>query len=1452
MYRQTQNKINYHQKRLELEKMSLFNRLVISLRLFIYFLFSAILHSFYILFTPPDKSFVLAYNPDPSGTWSRSYYEHLLYKRRMRLFSSSSFFAIIIAVVSCSLILNIIFPPKSIQIAHAATYTVTNTNNTGVGSLRQAIIDAAANLGADTISFTVDGTITLTTGSLSINDASSLDIDATGHNITIDANNGNQAIVINGGTVTLTNLIITNSSTQGIKVAAAVDGLTINGGQVINHDADGIDITQQAGQTSSNFSFNNVTITGNGQTGLHMRNSSDNTTVSGCTISSNTVHGLDFGDPVTDLNISNTTVDGNGGTGINFNIANSISGLTLTASQVTNNGTYGISADALTTLENVTITSTDISNNGLKGFLVQNSVAGENLDISNNTINDNLHEGLGINGLNNSTISNNTISGNGSGPDAGVYITGDNNTISDNTFSSNGYGLTIGNGNSNIVSGNDFSGHGTLAIELGTNCTGNQIINNTITNNGSDYAIKIGSNCDDNLIDGNTLSGTSAGIHIDASDFIEITNNIISYDPAITLANGANEDLDKPTLDTLIASSTKLYLTGQTAEAAGTLQLALANTDGYLESYLSDVAVSDGTFDETIDLSSPLAYSYLSATFVDSDGNTSPVTSELITLDTTAPEVTISVSADIDSAAISMSAVDYDDSAVASDPDPLIYYTTDGSTPTTASTLYSSSFTVTEEGTIKAIAVDYVDNTSAVASEEVAFTEEVDTTPPVISAISVAVESDLVTIVWITDEAATSQILYGTVEDNLYKVKTNADLVTSHSLELTDLESETTYYFKVKSVDAAGNVAVSAINDFTTEANGIPVILQPQAGQIIYLRRPTVTGTAPAGDQLKLKIDDIYQGQGTATASDTFSIKTENNLSADQHQAKVRNVTKQKISAPVNFVVGSQKTTDRILVNRSPLPVSELNTTLSRQPLLYGNFSTGDFALANLKVQVFIDNQLNGLATLSSTSNQSIGQFKYYPFLNLLPGSHTASIRVLHGSEIIEQGAVRTFVVYGYPAPILSQPVDNQIPLVAKSNSLVRIYIDGQLDGEVRVSNDPSGTASYSYEPVTELVDYAEYTITATARPNEQSPESKQSNSVIFVQIPEVVPGPTPAPTTPPVEEPVEEPTEEPVEEPIEEPTEEPIEEPVEEPTEEPIEEPTEEPDSDDDGLTDEEEDLVGTDPEDADSDDDGVEDDEEEEIIEQIGEIKIDVNERKFEEIAKDIADQPEVRSAYPIIGREEVPLTPAEKEDLKQQLTDQALAATIKFSLADEPQTPQTSATGLDIYTYYDPIDLGAVFKDIFTGQESEPAVAKELVLSGTIPSLEKLQQAGVRGWVILTVNSDPVVHIAQAAENGAWTISVPVDLLDDGEHTAFLQTEINGIHSGQVEIARFVLQEKQKLSNTTIFFIVNVVVAVTILLLAIFLQLRKNRQLIEEMRRHDKDNSQAPPPQVDQVSL
>ena len=98
------------------------------------------------------------------------------------------------------------------QVAHAATLTVTNNNNSGPGSLRQAIADANS---GDTITFDpgiLPGTITLTSGSYLIVDKD-LTIDGPGaSDLAIDGNNASRVFLISGGTVAISDVTIQNGS----------------------------------------------------------------------------------------------------------------------------------------------------------------------------------------------------------------------------------------------------------------------------------------------------------------------------------------------------------------------------------------------------------------------------------------------------------------------------------------------------------------------------------------------------------------------------------------------------------------------------------------------------------------------------------------------------------------------------------------------------------------------------------------------------------------------------------------------------------------------------------------------------------------------------------------------------------------------------------------------------------------------------------------------------------------------------------------------------------------------------------------------------------------------------------------------------------------------------------------------------------------------------------------
>jgi len=116
----------------------------------------------------------------------------------------------------------------AVPAANAATFTVLNTNDAGAGSLRQAIIDANAAAGADVINFdaAVTGTITLTTGQLSLYD--SVDIQGPGASVLSVSGNDSSRVFY----------LYNNSTTIDVRIAGLTirDGADIIGAGIVNFD----------------------------------------------------------------------------------------------------------------------------------------------------------------------------------------------------------------------------------------------------------------------------------------------------------------------------------------------------------------------------------------------------------------------------------------------------------------------------------------------------------------------------------------------------------------------------------------------------------------------------------------------------------------------------------------------------------------------------------------------------------------------------------------------------------------------------------------------------------------------------------------------------------------------------------------------------------------------------------------------------------------------------------------------------------------------------------------------------------------------------------------------------------------------------------------------------------------------------------------------------------------
>jgi hypothetical protein len=395
----------------------------------------------------------------------------------------------------------------------AATITVTSTNDSGPGSLRQAL--ANANNG-DRINFAVTGTITLTSGALVV--ARNVMISGPGANqLSID---GNQATFVFSVDTPATN--------------ATISGLTIRNG------VDGIG-------SSGTLTVSNCVLSGNSVVGIS--SSGGALTVSNCIVSGNSYGIANHGN---NLTVVNSNVSDNGHSGISFTAPNFVV-LTATIRSTTVSGNLegGIVANVggFGTSLQVTITDCTISGNSRFGGI--HAEGAPNLRVTNSTISGNSanagfpagDRGGGISGQNGISIENSTISGNSAATiGGGIYgsLVGIvNSTISGNSAGTSGGGIYEFGGfaGSLHVANSTISGNSAGSGGGSYNDQGQFEISNTILNAGAS-----GENI---FNDGGTV--TSLGYNVSSDDgggYLTGPGDQINTDPLL----GPLQDNGGPTL----------------------------------------------------------------------------------------------------------------------------------------------------------------------------------------------------------------------------------------------------------------------------------------------------------------------------------------------------------------------------------------------------------------------------------------------------------------------------------------------------------------------------------------------------------------------------------------------------------------------------------------------------------------------------------------------------------------------------------------------------------------------------------------------------------------------------------------------------------------------------------------------------------------------------------------
>ncbi len=284
-----------------------------------------------------------------------------------------------------------------------STSTVTNIDDSGTGSLRQAILDANASPGADTIDFSVSGTILL---------ASPLEITDT---LTIDG--AGQAVTISG-----------NHSVQVMKVSGvpALPELKLNALTIIDGDAEPGGLGAAIQGVDWNLTVTDCAFYGNRAEAGGAIHWWGIVTVAHSTFSNNSVSGAGGGaiNNVGPLNVTDSTFSGNSAQAGNGGAFSNVGTLNVTKSTFSGNSAQSGGAFHNTGTAG-TVTSSTFSNHVGGAIEVYGG-----LDLINSTLSGNTTSGFG-----------GAISIASGGPSSTVHIT--NSTLSGNSAAA-GQGGGIG------------------------------------------------------------------------------------------------------------------------------------------------------------------------------------------------------------------------------------------------------------------------------------------------------------------------------------------------------------------------------------------------------------------------------------------------------------------------------------------------------------------------------------------------------------------------------------------------------------------------------------------------------------------------------------------------------------------------------------------------------------------------------------------------------------------------------------------------------------------------------------------------------------------------------------------------------------------------------------------------------------------------------------------------
>jgi len=282
----------------------------------------------------------------------------------------------------------------------------------------------------------------------------------------------------------------------------------------------------------------------------------------------------------------------------------------------------------------------------------------------------------------------------------------------------------------------------------------------------------------------------------------------------------------------------------------------------------------------------------------------------------------------------------------------------------------------------------------------------------------------------------------------------------------------------------------------------VPAPIVIAVDQSVSQTRPLITGLTAPGTEVLVYINGSFSKLAelneTETATNNFYYSLENDL--DSGDYSVTAIARDKTSLVLSLFSTSVDFFVPELSAPTLLAPNKNTVTSDVKPMITG------LSESDTTVHVSIDGIINGNTGI--INNESVtADFAYQPFLNLSVGQHQVwAVAVSQDGRTSKLSNVLKFNIEApLPAPTLFAPVVNSsstqaspfIVGLSKNDSLVKVFIDGNLDGEFIPDAHISGTASFAYQPFLPLV-HGQHRIYVTAT-DSRGKVSAWSNSVDYL-----------------------------------------------------------------------------------------------------------------------------------------------------------------------------------------------------------------------------------------------------------------------------------------------------------------------------------------------------------------